>query len=49
MGRVVLEIGNPDVREVIVGAYRIVYRYRHDIVEITTIFHSARLFPANDP
>lgn len=49
MGRVVPEIGDPEMREVIVGAYRIVYRYRHDTVEITTIFHGARLFPANDP
>jgi plasmid stabilization system protein ParE len=48
MGRVVKEIGDPSVREVIVGAYRVVYRYRHDAVEIATIFHSARLFPAND-
>jgi toxin ParE1/3/4 len=49
MGRVVPEIGDPDVREIIVGAYRIVYRYRHDTVEIITVFHGARLFPANDP
>jgi toxin ParE1/3/4 len=49
MGRVVPEIGDPDVREIIVGAYRIVYRYRRDTVEIITIFHGARLFPANDP
>jgi plasmid stabilization system protein ParE len=34
MGRVVPEIGDPEVREVIVGAYRVVYRYRHDAVEI---------------
>jgi plasmid stabilization system protein ParE len=49
MGRVVPEIGDPEVREIVVGAYRIVYRYRHDTVEVTTIFHSARLYPANDP
>lgn len=49
MGRVVPEIGDPELREVIVGAYRIIYRYRHDAIEITTILHGARLFPANDP
>jgi plasmid stabilization system protein ParE len=38
-----------DLASIIVGAYRIVYRYRHDTVEITTIFHGARRFPANDP
>jgi toxin ParE1/3/4 len=49
MDRVVPELGDPEMREVIVGAYRIVYRWRYDAVEITTIFHGARLFPANDP
>lgn len=47
MGRVVPELNDPEVREIIVGAYRIVYRYRHDLVEIATVFHSARLFPPN--
>jgi plasmid stabilization system protein ParE len=31
------------VRELIVGAYRIVYRYRHDTIEIVTIFDGTRL------
>ncbi len=48
MGRVVPELGDPEVREVIAGAYRVVYRYRHDTVEIVTIFHGARLLRAND-
>jgi toxin ParE1/3/4 len=48
MGRVVPELRNPEVREIIVGAYRVVYRYRHDIIEIATIFHGARLFREND-
>jgi plasmid stabilization system protein ParE len=48
MGRVVPELRNPDVRELIVGAYRIVYRQRLDAVEIVTIFHGARLFRGND-
>lgn len=43
MGRVVPEMRDPEVREVIVGAYRVVYRYRHDTIEISTIFHGARL------
>ena len=49
MGRVVPELADQDVREVIVGAYRIVYRCRHDSVEIATIFHGAQRLPANDP
>lgn len=49
MGRVVPETGRPDLREVLIGAYRIVYRHRHDVVEIVTIFHGSRLFQGNDP
>lgn len=43
MGRVVPEFNSTHVREVIVGSYRVVYRYEHDIVEIVTISHGARL------
>jgi plasmid stabilization system protein ParE len=48
IGRVVPELRNPEVRELIVGAYRIVYRHRRDAVEVVTIFHGARLFRGND-
>ena len=43
-GRVVPEVGNEAVRELIHGNYRIVYRVRADLVEIVTVFHGARLF-----
>ena len=43
-GRVVPEVGDEALREVIHGNYRIVYRLRFDLVEIVTVFHSARLF-----
>ena len=43
-GRVVPELGDEAIREVIQGNYRIVYRVRHDLVEIVTVFHGARLF-----
>ncbi|MFS8067829.1 MAG: type II toxin-antitoxin system RelE/ParE family toxin [Byssovorax sp.] len=45
MGRVVPELRNRDVRELIVGAYRVVYLHQrnHDVVEVVTIFHGARL------
>ena len=43
-GRVVPELGDETIREVIHGNYRIVYRLRHDVVEIATVFHGARLF-----
>jgi addiction module RelE/StbE family toxin len=43
-GRVVPEIGNEKIREVIIGNYRIIYRLLSDkIVEIITIHHSYRL------
>ena len=44
-GRVVPELGEPTVREVIEAPYRIVYRVRPDVLEILTIVHSARRFP----
>ncbi len=44
MGRVVPELRDPEVREVMAGPYRVVYRHRHDTTEIVTIFHGARLF-----
>ena len=43
-GRVVPELGDESIREVIHGNYRIVYRLRRDVVEIATVFHGARLF-----
>ena len=44
-GRVVPERGNPEIREVIVGPFRVVYRYRAGVVEIATEFRGSRLFP----
>lgn len=43
-GWVVPEVGDESLREVIHGNYRIVYRLRHDLIEIVTVFHGARLF-----
>ncbi len=42
-GRVVPEIQDRDVRERIVGNFRVVYRIREDTVEVVTIIHGARL------
>lgn len=42
-GRVVPEINDAEIREIILGNYRIVYRYRDILVEILTIYHGARL------
>jgi plasmid stabilization system protein ParE len=44
MGRIVPEVGNENLREVIFGSYRIIYRYNSgNLIEIITIHHSAML------
>lgn len=48
-GRIVPELDQDDVREIIVGEYRIVYRLESDAVTLLTIFRSSRLFPTNLP
>ena len=37
-----------DVREMIYPPNRIVYRVRDDLVEVLTVVHTARRFPADD-
>jgi len=41
-GRVIPEISEPDAREVIYGAYRIMYRVEGEEVWITGVVHGAR-------
>ena len=43
LGRVVPEIGDPVVREILLGNYRIIYRFRENVAEILTIFHESRI------
>jgi toxin ParE1/3/4 len=43
-GRMVPEIGDPAIREILWRNYRIVYRIRRATVEIATVFHGAQLF-----
>jgi toxin ParE1/3/4 len=42
-GRVVPELKNPVVREVILGQYRLVYRVKGAGLDLLTIYHGARL------
>ena len=42
-GRIVPELNNPAVREIILGDYRIVYRLKTKYVELLTVYHGARL------
>ena len=44
-GRVIPELGRDDLREIIVGEYRIVYLLTSDAVVLVTVFRSSRLFP----
>jgi addiction module RelE/StbE family toxin len=44
-GRIVPEREQPDLRELIVRPFRVVYRIRNDSIEIVTVFRTSRLFP----
>ena len=46
-GRVVPEMQRDDIREVIHGYYRLVYRFRedHNLVEVLTVVRASREFP----
>ena len=46
-GRIVPELGRDDIREIIVGEYRLVYRVLPEVVILLTIFRSSRLFPGH--
>jgi addiction module RelE/StbE family toxin len=47
VGRVVPEIGNPDIRELIHRGYRIVYRINEGTLEVLTVFEGHRLLRDN--
>lgn len=47
-GRTVPEVGQENVREIIFGSYRIIYRILNDDVQILTVHHSARLLDPSD-
>jgi len=47
-GRMIPELEQRDHREIIVGAYRVMYRVLPDHVRITSIIHGARDWP-DDP
>jgi addiction module RelE/StbE family toxin len=44
-GRIVPEYSRPDLREVLVRTYRIVYRIGDDGIEVVTVFEGHRLLP----
>ena len=42
IGRIVPEINSEDIREIIFGTYRIVYRILLDKIQIITVIHSSK-------
>lgn len=44
-GRAVPERDASEIREIIVGRFRVVYRLRGQMIEIATVFRAARAFP----
>jgi toxin ParE1/3/4 len=44
-GRVVPEVNDPNVREVFVKSYRLIYEIRGDRVVVLAFLHGARRFP----
>ena len=47
-GRVVPELGRRDVREVLLGNYRLVYRVHRNAIDVLTVFEGHRLFSIED-
>ena len=45
LGRVVPELGDDSLRELIVGSYRVMYEVSAAAVVIQTVLHGARAFP----
>jgi plasmid stabilization system protein ParE len=43
-GAVVPELNREDIREMVRGNYRVIYRATEELVEIIRIYHGARLF-----
>lgn len=50
-GTLVQEWDRPDLREIVVSNYRVIYRIHDEDVEIITVIHAARQLPdvENDP
>ena len=44
-GRIVPELDAPEIREIIVGRFRVVYRIRDTTIEVATVFQGSRGLP----
>lgn len=48
-GGVVQEYGRDDLREIIFGNYRIIYRVKPRVIEVVAVIHGARQLPTDPP
>ncbi len=48
LGRIVPEISRKEIREIILGNYRIIYRIERECVSILTIRHGKQILPVNE-
>ena len=44
MGRIVPEIEDPEIRELIIMGYRLIYRFMNEIVQVIAVRHSKQSF-----
>lgn len=42
------DFNDPEIREIVFGNFRIIYRYQRKVVEILTVRHGARLLGIED-
>lgn len=47
-GRIVPELRRPEIRELIHGGYRVIYRISHDAILILTVRHGRRLLDVTE-
>lgn len=47
-GRIVPEVGRPDLREILYGHYRVIYRLDPKRVVVLTVRHARRAFDAGE-
>ena len=47
-GRVVPELGREEIRELLVGSYRVIYRRNEGFIEIAVVGHQARHFDEDE-
>ena len=47
MGRIVSELSDPSIREIITKNYRVVYRHIDEEIQILTVFEGHRILPLN--